>query len=492
MQVSIETTSGLERRMTIVVPSETFEQQISDRLKATAQRARLAGFRPGKVPVKEIRRRFGKSVRQEVAGELMQSTFFDAIQRESMAPAGSPSLDVLRMEPGEDFEFAATFEVYPPVDLAPLNRVTVKRPNAEISDADVTKMIDSLREQRKHWHAVERAAADGDRVTIDFKGTIDGVAFDGGAGQDVAFVLGAKQMIDDFDNGVRGASTGNAISFDATFPIDYRVETLAGKTARFDVTIKEVAHAHLPDLDDAFFKTFGLDSGGIDAFRVEVRNNMERELAAAVKNQLKRQVMDELKRLHEVQLPMAMVKREIGALQQQMAQQMQSYTRAASHGHDDDHGDHDPDHGHDHDHDHDGHDHDHDGHDHDHDHAAKLPDLPDELFRAEAERRVKVGLVVNELINVHGLKSDPVKVRERIEEIAKTYVQPEQVINWYYSNQNQLSQIEMAVLEDQVVEHILENADVSEVHSNYEDILAGRAVPQPDADANAVTSGEDK
>ena len=241
MQVSIETTSGLERRMTIVVPSETFEQQISERLKATAQRARLAGFRPGKVPVKEIRRRFGKSVRQEVAGELMQSTFFEAIQRESMSPAGSPSLDVLRMEPGEDFEFAATFEVYPPVDLAPLERIDVKRPRAQIADADVDKMIESLREQRKHWHAVERAAADGDRVTVDFKGSIDDVLFEGGTGENVAFVLGAKQMIDDFDTGVRGATAGDQVSFDATFPADYRVETLAGKTARFDVTVKEVA-----------------------------------------------------------------------------------------------------------------------------------------------------------------------------------------------------------------------------------------------------------
>jgi len=471
MQVSIETTSGLERRMTIVVPSETFEQQISDRLKATAQRARLAGFRPGKVPVKEIRRRFGKSVRQEVAGELMQSTFFEAIERESMAPAGSPSLDVLRMDPGEDFEFAATFEVYPPVDLVPLARVAVKRPRAEIGEADVEKMIDSLREQRKHWHAVERAAVDGDRVTVDFKGFIDSVAFDGGTGENVAFVLGAKQMIDDFDRGVRGAKVGDQLSFDAVFPQDYRVAALAGKTAHFDVTVNEVAHAHLPELDEQLFKAFGLETGGLDAFRAEVRNNMERELDAAVKNQLKRQVMDELQRLHEVQLPMGMVKREIGALKQQMAQQMQSYTQRQ-----------DPrDHDHDHDHD----------HEHDHSHAPKTPDLPDELFQSEAERRVKVGLVVNELISTHGLKSDPAKVRQRIEDIAKTYVQPEQVVNWYYSNQAQLSQIEMAVLEDQVVDHILDKAEVIEIPSNYEDIIAGRVVPRATDGPTGVEPSDD-
>ena len=479
MQVSIETTSGLERRMTIVVPSEAFERQISDRLKTTAQRARLAGFRPGKVPVKEIRRRFGKSVRQEVAGELMQSSFFEAIQRESMSPAGSPSLDVLRMEPGEDFEFSATFEVYPPVELAPLSRVDVKRPRASITEEDVDRMVESLREQRRHFHTVEREAVDGDRVTVDFEGSIDGVPFDGGSGENVAFVIGAKQMIDDFDRAVVGAKAGADLHFDAAFPADYRVENLAGKTAHFDVTVKEVAQPHVPALDDEFFKTFGVTEGGVDAFRAEVRRNMERELESAIKNQLKRQVMDELKRLHEVQLPQSMVRREIGALKQQMAEQMQSYapqanTRARSHREE-------PTHTHDHDHDHD---HDH-GHDHDHAHVQPgVSNLPDDLFRTEAERRVKVGLVVNEVINVNALKSDPVRVRQRIEDIASTYVQPEQVINWYYSNEAQLSQIEMAVLEDQVVEHILGSANVTEVDSNYADVISGRAIAAPTDGSN--------
>ena len=357
------------------------------------------------------------------------------------------------MEPGEDFEFAATFEVYPPVDLAPLARIDVKRPRAQIVDADVDKMIESLREQRKHWHAVDRAAADGDRVTVDFKGSIDDVLFDGGTGENVAFVIGAKQMIDDFDRGVRGAKTGDQVTFDATFPADYRVETLAGKTARFDVTVKEVAQAHVPELDETFFKAFGIAEGGYDEFRAEVVKNMQRELDDAVRNQLKRQVMDELKRLHEVQLPQAMVKREIGALKQQMAQQMQSYTQpnrdalmttittmtttttmtmititiTTT----------------------------------DHDQGVHgCRNCRTICFRGEAERRVKVGLVVNELITAHGLKADPARVRQRVEDIASTYVQPEQVINWYYSNEAQLSQIEMAVLEDQVVDHILDNASV--------------------------------
>jgi trigger factor len=445
MQVSIETMSGLERRMTIVVASEAFEQQINERLKASAQRARLAGFRPGKVPVKEIRRRFGKAVRQEVAGELMQSSFFEAIRRESLSPAGQPSLDVLRMEPGEDFEFAATFEVFPPVELQPMQRVSVRRPSAEITDADIDAMIGTLREQRKQWDPVDRPAADGDRVRIDFVGTIHGEAFEGGSGNDVTFVLGAQQMIEDFDEGVRGTTAGASVVFDATFPADYRVDKLAGKTVQFDVTVKEVAAPRLPELDDAFLKTFGIDSGGADAFRAEVLSNMQRELDAAVRSQLKRQVMDELKRLHELQLPQTMVNREIGALKHQMTEQM---------------------HGHDHDREHD--------HDHDHTH----PELPDELFRDEAARRVKVGLIVNEIIRSNELKPDPVRVRSRIEELARAYVQPEQVINWYYGNQERLAEVEMAVLEDQVVDHILDNAVVTQVPSTYPDTIAGRALAE--------------
>jgi trigger factor len=452
MQVSIETMNGLERRMTIVVASETFEQQINERLRASAQRARLAGFRPGKVPVKEIRRRFGKAVRQEVAGELMQSSFFEAIRRESLSPAGQPSLDVLRMEPGEDFEFAATFEVFPPIDLQPMARVAVNRPSAEIADGDVDTMIETLREQRKQWDPVERPAADGDRVRIDFVGRIDGEPFEGGTGKDVAFVLGARQMIDDFDKGVRGAAPGAQVVFDATFPDDYRAEKLAGKTVQFDVTVNEVAAPRMPDLDDDFFKAFGVETGGLEAFRAEVRNNMQRELDTAVRSQLKRQVMDELKRLHEFQLPQAMVMREIGALKQQMAQQL---------------------HGHDHDHD----------HDHDHSHG---PDLPDELFRDEAARRVKVGLLINEIIRSKEMVPDPARVRSRIEDLAKAYVQPEQVVNWYYGNQERLAEVEMAVLEDQVVDYILEQAKVSELRSSYEDIISGRAVAEPD-DASSPT-----
>jgi len=457
MQVSIKTTSGLERRMTIVVPSEMFEQQVTDRLTATARRARIAGFRPGKVPLKEVRRRFGAAVRQEVAGELMQQSFVDAIRQESLSPAGQPSLEVISMNPGTDLEFAATFEVFPQIELAPFAAVEIQRPHAAVGEDDIDRMVGTLREQRKSFRDVERASVDGDRVTIDFKGYRDGEPFEGGSGEGVAFVLGEKQMIEDFETGVRGHAAGAEVSFEAKFPDDYRVESLRGQTVRFEVTIKSVAEPQLPDLDEAFFKSFGVDEGGLEAFRAEVRANMERELDGAVRGQIKRQVMDELNRLHTVQLPATMVAREIGELRHQMAHQMGM------------------------------HDHRHE-HDHDHDYSKDMPDLPDDFFRAEAERRVKIGLVVNQVISTRNVTTDAGRVRARVEEMARPYAQPEQVINWYYSNEAQLSQVQMSVLEEQVVELILAEAKVTDVDSNYQDVISGRAVGNTQAAVEPVSA----
>jgi len=448
MQISIETTAGLERRLTISVPSETFEQKITERLGEAAGRVRIPGFRPGKVPMREVRRRFGPSVRADVAGEIMQTSFFTAVQQESLTPAGQPSLEVVRMEPGSDFEFTATFEVFPLVELANLGKAELKKPVAGIADADIDQMIDRLREQRKSWETVERPAGEGDRVTIDFVGRLDGEAFEGGTAEGTQFVIGAGQMIEDFDRGVRGLAPGGEGSFDATFPADYRAENLAGKTVTFEVTLKQVEASLLPELDDEFFKAFGVESGGMEAFRADVRKNMQRELDEAVRSQIKSQVMDQLHALHKVQLPRVMIEREMANLRQQMLQQFNTYG------------------------------------------AGGQPDLPLDLFREQAERRVSVGLVVNEIISDAKLAADPAKVRARIETMAEGYAEPQQVINWYYGNQAQLDQIEMAVLEDQVVEHVLAAAKVEDVPSNYQDVIGGRALaPAGDnAEAEAAES----
>ncbi len=447
MQISIETMTGLERRLTISVPSETFEAQISDRLGEAARQVRLPGFRPGKVPLREVRRRFGPAVRAEVAGELMQSSFVEAVQQEELSPAGSPSLEVVKMDPGIDFEFTATFEVFPSVELADLSKATVKKPEAEISDDDLETMIERLREQRKGWEAVERGAQEGDKVTLDFVGKIDDEAFDGGSGEDMSFEVGAGQMIADFDEGVRGLAAGDDGEFAATFPEDYGNEDLQGQTATFAVTIKQVEAPTVPELDDEFFTAFGVEEGGLEAFRDEVRGNMQRELEAAVSNQLKSQVMDELHKLHSVQLPKAMVAQEIQNQKQQMLQQFQMYGQNGQ---------------------------------------APDIDLPDDLFTEQAERRVSVGLIVNEIVSSAGLEADDERVKERVETLAAGYADPSQVVSYYYSNPEQLREIEMAVLEDQVVDHILEQATVEVVPSNYSDVISGAAIaPEPEEDAEA-------
>ncbi|MEZ5557432.1 MAG: trigger factor [Pseudomonadales bacterium] len=447
MQISIETLTGLERRLTISVPSETFEQQITSRLNDAAQRVRLPGFRPGRVPMKEVRRRFDRAIRAEVAGELMQSSFMDAIREEDLAPAGQPNLEVVKMDPGIDFEFTATFEVFPAVELTDLGKVKVRKPEAGITDDDVAAMVEQLRDQRKTWEPVERGAAQGDQVTLDFQGSIDGEVFEGGSGEDVKFVVGAGQMIEDFDRNVQGLKAGESGEFEATFPDDYRAEHLRGKTATFKVSVKSVAESKLPELDEAFIKTFGIESGDIEKFRDDVRANMQRELDGAIANQVKSQVMDQLHELHSVQLPRALVQREIAGLRQQMLQQFQMYGS-----------------------------------------AGKDINLPDELFQEQAERRVSVGLIVNEIVSSAGLEADPEKVRERIETMAEGYAEPQQVINWYYGNPEQLQQIEMAVLEDRVVEHIVGAAQVEVVPSNYRDVISGKAIETPEAaDAAAET-----
>jgi trigger factor len=448
MQISIETTSGLERRLTISVPSETFEDQITSRLGKAAGQVRLPGYRPGKIPLKEIRRRYGPAVRAEVAGELMQSSFVEAIQREELAPAGSPSLQVVKMDPGLDFEFTATFEVFPLVELADLGKVVVKKPQADITDSDVAVMIEQLREQRKTWADVERPVQDADQVTLDFSGTIDGEAFAGGSGEDMVFVVGAGQMIEDFDQGVHGLTVAETAEFSATFPADYQTEELRGKTASFSVTIKKVAESELPELNAEFFKGFEVADGGMEAFREEIQANMQRELGAALSGQIKTQVMDQLHALHTLQLPSAMISREIEVLKNQMLQQFQMYGQGS---------------------------------------GAPDIDLPDDLFKEQAERRVAVGLIVNEVVSSANLEPAADRVKERIETMAAGYAEPQQVISYYYGNAEQLQQIEMAVLEDQVVDHILEQANVEIIAASYSAVINGSAIapagPVVDEDA---------
>jgi len=443
MQVSIETVSGLERRMTVGVPADQVENEVTARLQKAAKTMRLDGFRAGKVPFKVVRQRFGSGVRQEVVGEVVSKSFQDAISKENVRPAGQPSIDSLTDEPGKDLEFVASFEVYPEVELQDFASLSVVKPVAEVTEADVDKMIDVLRNQNATWHDVERAAADGDQVKIDYTGRKDGEEFEGGKATGSNLVLGSGQMIPGFEAGIVGMKAGDTKTINATFPEDYHAEDLKGAAVEFEITVHGVQEKQQPELDDEFFARFGVTEGGEEKFRAEVRSNMERELRNAIKNKVKTRLMTQLLDKHEVALPKALVKEEVGALRRQMLSQFgggQNFDESL---------------------------------------------LPDELFSAEAERRVALGLLVAKVIEEAGIKADADKVRAQIEEIAATYEEPEEVVRYYYGNQQLLVGVQSAVLEDQVVEHILQSAALEEQACSYEEAV------QPDRPATAEGEEEE-
>lgn len=430
MQVSVETTSGLERRLTVGVPAEKLDSAVKARLADAQKNLRINGFRPGKVPMLEVKRRFGRAVRDEVLGEVMRESFIEAVGKENIEPAGMPDFQPTVNEPGKDLEFVATFEVYPEIELAAFDAVEVEKPATEITDADIDKMIEQLREQRATFEVAERAAASGDRVNINYAGTVDGEAFEGGSADGQQLVLGSGQMIPGFEDGIVGLSAGEQKTIDVTFPEDYQAEELKGKAARFAITVNKVEAKQLPEIDDDFMALFGVKEGGMDAFRTEVRKNMERELKNALRNKVKEQVMSGLVDAHTFDVPGALVRGEIQRMRQQMVQQFGGGQQF----------------------------------------DASM--LPEELFREQAERSVRLGLIVRQILEKHELKADADKVRAQVEEIASQYEQPEEVVNWVYSNPQQLQQIEGAVLEEQVVELVLGQAKVSEKAMSYEEAVA--------------------
>lgn len=439
MQVSIETLSKLERKMTVEVPAETVESQVRNRLQEAARTVNIKGFRKGKVPVKVIQERYGKGVRQEVLGEVMSQSYYKALSEQKVRPAGQPRIEPKSMEAGRNLQFVATFEVYPEVSLGDFSQIEVERKVADITDADVDTMIETLRKQRQTWKAVDRAAQDGDQVTIDFIGKMNGEEFQGGSAKGTKLVLGSKRMIEGFEAGIVGAKKGEQKTLSLTFPENYHNKDLAGKAVEFDVTVNEVSEPVLPELDDTFFASFDVKSGGVEAFRNEVKNNMARELKNAVRNSVKNQVVEGLLKLHQVELPKALVASEVDALRQQTMQQYGGNQRI--------------------------------------DESV----LPADIFRPQAERRVALGLIMNEVIQKNQLKVDPKAVRKLVEELAESYEQPQEVITWYYSNKDQLAQVEAMALEEAVIDHILTSAKVKETACSYEEALKPSTAAAPSA-----------
>jgi trigger factor len=442
MRVSVETTSGLERRLTVGVPAEQIDTAVDKRLQEAARNVRLPGFRPGKVPMRVMKQRFGAGVRQEVLGEVISRSFQEAVMSENLRPAGQPSIEARKMDAGQDVEYTATFEVFPAVEVNSLEDLAIEKPMAEVSDADIDDIVEVFRKQQGQLVSAERAAIEGDTVIIDFEGLRDGEVFEGGSGEGTSLELGSGRMIPGFEDGLIGASAGEEKRLKLTFPEDYQKEDLAGADVEFKVSVSEVQELELAAVDAALFTQYGLEEGTEDDFRAEVKQNMERELRNAVEASVKTQVMDAILAAHqELELPASLIAQEVNAMRQQMFQQ---FGGAAPQEMD----------------------------------LASI--LPDEMFAEQAERRVKLGLVMAEMISQSELTAEPAKVREAIEDIASTYQDPEEVINWYYSENEQLAGIESRVLEDAVVDKLLSEAAIAEIECSYQDALAKA---RPDAPA---------
>ena len=439
MQVSIESSTGLERQLKIGVPAEKIDQEVTSRLQKATKTVSIKGFRKGKVPLKVVKQHYGKGVRQEVVGEIVNSSFYEAIQQEDLKPVGQPQINDLSDKEGQDLEFMAVFEVFPEVTLKPLTKVKLDRPVSEVTDADVEKMIEQLRNQQSSFKVGKKKAKDGHQVNIDYVGTRDGEEFDGGKAEGQDLVLGSNSMIPGFEKGLEGLSAGDETLLKLSFPDDYQSEELKGAAVEFAVKVNSVASKVLAKMDDEFFKLFGVESGGEAKFREDVLDNMERELRNAIRTKVKNRVMNQLFELNSVELPSALVANEINQLKQQMVQQFGGGQQ------------------------------------------IDLSMLPDDMFKEKAERRAALGVIVSEIVKVEELSPDEDQVRARVDEIASTYEQPKEVVDYYYSKPELLSSVEGVVLEDQVTELVLAKAKIKEQTLAYEDAI--KPDPEPGSEA---------
>lgn len=431
MQVSVDESTGLERRLTVVVPEERVADQITSRLQQLSQTTRVDGFRPGKVPRSLIEKRYGAQVREQVVAETLQATLGEALQQESLRPAHEPQVVSLDDSQNEGFSFSVRFEVYPEVDLATLASVEVEQQSCEIDDAAIDWMVSRLRERNLRWQAVERAAADGDTLLIDFVGKLDGEAFEGGTAQDFELKLGSGSMIDGFESGLLGASAGETRTLDIQFPEEYGAENLAGKPASFEVTVKEVRESSLPELDDEFFAIFDIKEGGVDAFREAVKNNMERERHEAISRNLKTTLVDAVSTSVSVDLPKALVQVEAHRLFDQTKREMVSRGIPPE--------------------------------------AIEAAQVSD--FEDRAAMRVKLGLIIGEVIRTESLQATPEQLRQRVEMLATGYEDPQAVVRWYYEDKSRLQELESLILEDEALAWILRQAKVTTVPISFDELM---------------------
>lgn len=434
MASQLETTGTLERRLTLSVNPADIASKVQQRLRSMAKTVRMPGFRPGKVPLRMIEQSYGAQAQSEAMGEALSKAFSDAIQEHSLRVAGQPEIQPKEGDE-EGASFVATFEVYPEISLGDPTAIEVERFVAEVDDAALERTIDVLRKQRTRWNPADRAGEKGDRATIDFVGKLDEVAFPGGSAEGFTMVLGEGMMLPDFEAGVLGKSAGEHTRFDVAFPEDYNVKELAGKTAQFDVTVHKIESPELPEVDEAFVREMGQEDGDVGKFRADVRSNLEREVLQRVQARTKSAVMDKIVGLADIELPKALIEQEAEALAARMREDMQM--RGID--------------------------------------LKKAPPVPAQIFNEQATRRVRLGLIVSEVVRENALQAKPEQVRKQIELFAFTYENPAEVIRWYFSDRDRLAEVEALVVEQNVVEWLLSKAKVTEREVGFDELMKGGA-----------------
>jgi trigger factor len=427
MQVSVESISKLERRMQVQVPAERVTREIAARLQNLSRTARLKGFRPGKAPIKVIRQQFGVQVHREVIGELLQSSFAEAVTAKQLSPAGNPRIEPQSIDEGQDLRYVATFEVFPEVALKPMDALELERVSAEVTESDIDAMIERLRKQQMRYSAVTRAAAAGDKVTIDFLGRIDGVDFAGGKGENIGIVLGEARMLPELEQGLIGSAAGDHRDISVTFPADYRATEIAGKTAIFSTDVKSVEEPVLPEVDEEFCKSFGVTEGGVPKLREDVAANMRRELEQALRNRNKTEVMEKLYRVNPIDVPNSIVESQVRDLQ------VEAMRRAGTKD------------------------------------VSQAP--PREPLVEPARRRAALGLIINEIIRRENIVLDPQRANARLDELVGAYGDSEGLKRAYQQNADAMRQVESLALEDQVVDWILDHAKVHAKVSTFKELM---------------------
>lgn len=433
MQVSVENTGPLERKVRVEVPEDKIASEVQSRLQSISRTSKIQGFRPGKAPIKVVEKHYGSRVRQEVIGEVVQSTFYEALAQEKLRPASRPTIDPMDAEQGHGLKYTATFEIFPEIILAPIEELKIEKPVCRVSDKDIENMIEVIRKQQKTLQAVERSSRNGDVLVIDFEGSMDGEKFEGGSGNDFRIELGSGRLIAGFEEGLTGKKAGEQTTLDLIFPAEYPKEELAGKPVKFEVTVKTVNEPVLPELNDELFASMGVKEGGLEAFKAEIRRNMEREVEQAVLARSKNKVLDALYAANKIDVPKSLIQQEAQQLNKQfhMSLQMQGIDV-----------------------------------DHHHDEATETA-----AFTSQAEKKVSLQLIIADIVRTQQIKVEPAKVRQLIETVAQGYEDPAEVVKWYYADQNRLAEVEALALEDEVVAWILSKAKVSEKEMPFDDLM---------------------